>query len=186
MIRGILPSTSRKLARELKQMENQRVRRGVRAALRSRDMEAKELELLREADHRGMVLRRRGADKVNSFMHWCAFHTEGMSAERALAYVRGLLPRNLIGDHAYSHWKEYLRRRSRWRPYRDAGVRYWQSFYDQTRHRLRMVLRKNPLFQAELNAAIKERIPFDEPQRLLLGMHDVDDFANVVRPCEGV
>lgn len=179
MIRSILPSTARVGARRAKAGESRRVRHRVRAALHTEDAEETKVDLCEEAFQRPNVWMRQGADKLNHFMRWCESWTRGMTDRQALDAVRALLPRNLIGDHAFSHWESHVRyRRSRYR--RDERERQRQSRYDKTRHRLRRALSVEPDFQGRFNAAVKERKADDEPRRMLHGVHDVDAFVRNV------
>src|SRR5688500_19976832 len=110
MIRSILPCKNRETARKAKALETREVRRTVRNDLRHVDFEMTPVDLTRDADQWENVSDRRAGDKLNHFMRWCRAITKGMTAEEALAYVRRILPRNLIGDHAYFHWKAEIRR----------------------------------------------------------------------------
>src|SRR5687768_6904296 len=105
MVRSILPSVDRLGARRLTANENRRVRRDLRS-----DPEGADLQ--RDSNHRFTVIRRRGADKLNHYMRWCRALTKGMTREMALDYVRAIVPRNIIGDHAYGHWEAEVRPRS--------------------------------------------------------------------------
>ncbi|HWW61455.1 MAG TPA: hypothetical protein VN181_08820 [Thermoanaerobaculia bacterium] len=110
-------------------------------------------------------------------MRWCHAITKGMTTEEALAHVRGLLPRSLIGDHAYGHWaaeRGFRRSHSDYVP----RERRLQSTYDSTRVHLRRALAEDPTLLGVLNRMIKSRIPFDQPRRLLRGVHDVDAFVH--------
>lgn len=182
MIRSILPSTDRNGARRSKAGKNRKVRRRVRMALHAEDAEETKADLCEVPHLSGMVRDRRGADKLNHFMRWCESWTRGMTDRQALDAVRAVLPRNLIGDHAFSHWEAYLkyRRRRRVGTYREQRERQEQSLYDKTRHRLRRTLSVDPGFQGRLNAAVKEGKELDEPRRMLLGIHDVDAFVHDV------
>jgi hypothetical protein len=175
MIRSILPSTMRS-AQWAKATVKRRVCRSVRVALRGEADDVK-----RDAYVGHVVSRRRGADKLNHFMRWCDHLTKGMTVREALDYVRAILPHNLIGDHAYGHWKAHVRRRGHnGINYREWQRRNTQSTYDKLRFALRRAYRDRPEFLGELNAEIKARKMFDKPRRLLRGMHDVDAFARDV------
>jgi hypothetical protein len=178
MARGILPSKNRKAARKGKTLLKRSVRRGVRIDVHKEDPETTRRDLLRDANQSSNVAWRRDGDKLNHFLRWCHAITEGMRPEDAVSYVRGLLPRNLIGEHAVVHWKAEVRRRRFTGPsYREQQRREEQSLYDRTRFHLRRVLEREPHRLGELNAAIKAAHPPDEPRRLLLGMHDLDAFV---------
>ena len=176
MIRSILPSKNREAARLAKTALKRRVRRAVRGDLRRVDFETTKADLLRDANQSYNVMWRRGGDKLNHFMRWCRAITKGMPAEEALGYVRGLLPRNLIGDHAYGHWEWERRPRYGLTYVRRYPERVWQSYYDSARVRLDRILRNDPASLGELNARIKSLKEPDEPRRLLRGIHDIDRF----------
>ncbi len=178
MMRSILPSRARKSARERKALENRKVRRGGRGDLRRRDIESESLR--RDTNHREMVDIRRGADKLNHFLRWCRALTAGMSTPQALNFVRALLPRTLIGDHAYGHWY-YPRMYGRNYYPRHFPKQEAQGEYDRTRHRLARILREDPNALAELNARVKScRKPDQPPPRMLFGIHDVDAYVRDV------
>jgi hypothetical protein len=175
MVRSILPSKARRGPRAAKASENRRVRRSVRERLRARDFET---DLRLDSFHAPTVQWRRGADKLNHFLRWCAVLTSGMTRQEKLDYVRRILPRNLIGDHAYGHWEGYCRYpRYRTLPYREIRRRELQSAYDTLRHALLRALADEPDLLGRLNVEIKRRKEPDEPHRLLFGAHDVDAFA---------
>lgn len=159
MIRSILPSTIRKRARELKAMENRAARRTGR-----------------EADLRSVVWDRRAHDKLNHFMRWCEAITDGLSDEEKLEAVRALLPRTLIGYHAFTHWELHVT----WRSGRPHHVDAAQSRYESLRVRLRRALTEAPDLLGWINAEIKARKLLGEPRRMLFGIHDVDAFARDV------
>jgi hypothetical protein len=181
MIRSILPSTAPHRARLSKRSENRSVRREVRVALHNDDPETTRRDVRRDSDHSVAVMWRRGADKLNHFMRWCESLTEGMSRQEKLDYVRGILPRNVIGDHAYSHWETHLRPHHGLYgndvSYRERQRRSAQSAYDSLRCHVRRLLEVQPEVLGELNAAIKRGKEAREPRRLLFGIHDVDAFA---------
>lgn len=184
MARSILPSKNREAARKGKALLKRSVRRSVRADVRNEDPETTRRDLLRDADVSWCVRWRRDGDKLNHFLRWCHAITEGMPPEDAVSYVRGLLPHNLIGEHAVGHWKaEVLRRPFTGPNYREQERRGAQSLHDRTRFHLRQALEREPHRLGELNAAIKAAHPFDEPRRLLLGMHDLDAFVAEIMRC---
>lgn len=181
MIRSILPSKSRDSARFFKAHERRVVRRGVRQALHTEDAEETAVDFTVDADQSGNVSARRGSDKLNHFMRWCESLTEGLSDEEAIDFVRGILPNNLIGDHALSHWEAHCRYRGDRKriPERERRARFLQSFYDRTRNRLLAALHDDPDFLGRLNAAIKARA-LGAPALLLHGVHEVDAFVHAL------
>jgi hypothetical protein len=174
MVRSILPSKSRKTARVMKAMESRRVRRAVRGELHIEDPETTNADWNRAGNQSSNVWNRRSADKLNHFMRWGDAITRGMPADDALSFVRAMLPKNLIGEHAYGHW-EFHRKRKRYQytPYE----RRRQSWIDGTRTHLRRALAEDPTLHGRLNAAIKARKQEGEPRRMLGGIHDVDAFV---------
>jgi len=174
MVRSILPSKSRRTARELKAISSRRVRRAVRGELHVEDPETTKADWTRAADQSAIVWQRRGADKLNHFMRWGDALTNGMATDDALSFVRGLLPKNLIGQHAYGHWQAHkARKRYHYTPYE----RRLQSWIDSTRFHLKRALAEDPALHGRLNAEIKSRRMFDEERRLLAGIHDADEFV---------
>lgn len=174
MVRSILPSKSRRTARELKAMSSRRVRRAVRGELHVEDPETTKADWTRAADQSAPVWQRRAADKLNHFMRWGDALTKGMAADDALSFVRALLPKNLIGRHAYGHWEQHKKRkRYQYTPYE----RRLQSWIDSMRFHLRRALTEDPALHGRLNAEIKSRRMFDEERRLLAGIHDIDAFV---------
>ena len=180
MIRSILPSTARVAARREKARVKRRTRRRVREALDTQDAEETKFDFRETADTYHIARSRQGADKLNHFMRWCETWTRGMTDRQALDAVRAVLPRNLIGDHAFGHWEAHLKYRRRRVDYGEEARRARQSRYDKTRHRLRQALSVDPGLQGRLNAVIKELKEQDEPRRLLLGAHDIDAFVDAV------
>jgi hypothetical protein len=176
MIRSILPSKARVSARFEKTQEKRRVRRAIRAALRDGKFDA---DLQRDASLAQIVGSRRSADKLEPFIRWCRARTAGMTPRDALGYVRGLLPRNLIGDHAYGHWEAVVR--PYWRAYRKPHEPPLPL--ETLRARLRAAYERDPSLIGMVNAAIKGRIAYDEPRRLLFGVHDIDAFARDALRC---
>lgn len=180
MVRSILPSIARRRARRAKAGENRRVRRLVHSDIRTEDDEA---ALRRDSDHRYTVRDRRAADKLNHFMRWCEALTEGMTKQEALDYVRAILPRTVVGDHAYEHWENhcmYARIYDHLPSRKEQKRRDEQSLHDRTVFALRRLLTECPDVLGELNAEIKRRKQEDQPRRLLFGIHDVDAFARDV------
>lgn len=174
MIRSILPSTRRRYARKEKAFLSRGSRHAVRIDLRKEDAETSKADLARDPSRASIVSIRRGGDKLNHFLRWCRQMTEGMTTEEKLGFVRGLLPRNLVGDHAYSHWEWEVR----WRYRRPKRRNRMQSATDSAKFRLRRALAIDPDLQRRLNTLIKERKPEGEPRRLLLGVHDIDAFID--------
>jgi hypothetical protein len=176
MVRSILPSTSRKQARWAKANAIRELRRTVNTEIRIEDPETTKSDWTRDVNVSWIVRERRGSDKLNHFMRWGDAITKGMSTEDALSHLRSLLPKNLIGEHAYGHWEQH-RKPSRYRYNYIPYSRRLQSWIDSTRFHLRRVLTEDPSLHRYLNAVIKSRKPFDVKRRLLAGLHDIDDFV---------
>lgn len=178
MVRSILPSRYRRAAREAKAGENRRVRHAVRRDLHAEDLETTAADLLRDTHMLPITRWRRYGDKLNHFIRWCSAITRGMPTDRALAFVRQILPRNVIGDHAFFHWESHLAPRFSAPAFYTQRKRDLQSFEDKLRHRLRRALAIDPDLLGRLNAQLKEARAFDEGRRLLLGVHDIDAFVH--------
>ena len=109
-----------------------------------------------------------------------------MRPDDRISYVRGLMPRTVIGEHAVGHWETAANRRGHRLvhvSYREQQRRATQSVYDRTRFHLRRSLEMEPHRLGELNSAIKAGRMFDEDRRLLLGMHDIDAFVATIVKC---
>ena len=185
MVRSILPSKNREAARKSKAIRKRAHRRAVRGELRSEDLETTAADLLRDANVSDLVGWRRDGDKLAHFMRWCREITRGLTTEDALAKIRSILPKSLIGDHAYGHWeREQKRRNRRWISWTEEQRRTAQSWFDSMSFRLRRALEVDPSLHARLNATIKARSPVDQPRRLLLGLYDVDAFLRETHAVE--
>jgi len=182
MMRSILPSVARKGARRAKANENRKVRRGLRRDLRG---DYEDADLTRDTYLAHIVQRRRDADKLNHYVRWCRHLTYGMTKQQALDFVRSMLPRNVIGDHAFGHWKTALRYRGGARCWCEVCTNKAQSLFDRLRTRLGRILREDPVALRELNALVKsKREPERPPLRMLHGLHDVDDYVrDVLKTC---
>jgi hypothetical protein len=177
MVRSILPSKSRTLARWAKTAAIREVRRAVNSEIRVQDPELTKADWNRDANQSWNVRTRRGSDKLSHFMRWCTEITRGMTADEALSYVRSLLPKNVIGEHAYGHWEAHRKPEPFHRYHYVPWQRKRQSWIDSTRFHLRRALSEDPALHGRLNAAIKSRKPFDQKRRLLAGLHDIDAFV---------
>jgi hypothetical protein len=103
-----------------------------------------------------------------------------MNYDEKLSAIKALLPKNLIGEHAYGHWEQHCKyQRNGRRRYRTREQKF-QSAYDSLRFRLRRALTDDPTLLGRLNAAIKARKLPDEPRRMLLGIHDIDAFVEAL------
>ena len=176
MVRSILPSKNREAARAAKALTNRVHRRGVRVHLHHDDRDR--VDLTRAASQSSNVQWRRGGDKLNHFIRWCEQITAGMTTDDALSYVRAILPRTLVGDHAYGHWERH--RRPWISRFSFPRAQTAQSFIDSTTFRLRRALGIDPELHARINRSIKDRKPLDQPRRLLAGMHDIEAFVKTI------
>jgi hypothetical protein len=180
MVRSILPSRARTGPRCAKAIRKRAHRRVIRMELHHEDAETTAANFLRGVSVSDIVGWRRGADKLNHFMRWCRALTKGMTTEDALAFVRSMLPKNVIGDHAYGHWESERKPRFRYLNFAKDRRRRDQSYQDSGTFRLRRALDEDPALHGRLNAEIKNAVPIDEPRRLLEGVHDVDAFVRDV------
>lgn len=113
MARSLLPSTWRKGARRKRAGHHRTARRQTHEELvqLARDVEeadALDFTEVEEAEARGLrdlVWERRAADKVNPFIRWATVVTKELPQESRLSFVRGSMPRGVIGEHAVQHLK---------------------------------------------------------------------------------
>lgn len=125
MVRSILPSTSRKAARDNKQNVNRAHRSAVRQALRQhRDVLAVEgwddgdddaldapYVKVHEADRtydrkiKDSMWMRREADKVAPIIRWAEKKVQDIRPEDRLSWLQARMPNNLAVRHAISHIK---------------------------------------------------------------------------------
>ena len=118
MSRSILPSTSRKSARDNKRKLHHKNRSDVRSKLvkykgpASEVIEQEEQEQVDLSHHwtpkdrlgyDSIVHDRREADKVNHFVRWATEITKDMEPEDAWSYLQSVVPPGLIGNHALTH-----------------------------------------------------------------------------------
>ncbi len=127
MARSLLPSTWRKGARQERAIHHRIARRRTHEELTqlARDPEGLDGLDLTEVDAeeavsvRALVFHRRRADKVNPFIRWATAVTKELPQESRLSFVRGCLPRGVIGEHAVEHLK--------WSPvFEDPREREWR------------------------------------------------------------
>src|SRR5688572_11215203 len=181
MVESILPSKNRMGARRRKAAINRQRRRAARQNVCD---DLTNIDIIAEVTMTFVVDRRRGADKLAHFIRWCHKLTRGMNLQQALSFVRSILPRDVIGDHAYGHWEierrydDLFGRTS----VREERGRKLQSYVDSAEFRLRRALKFDPLLHARLNNEIRGRKKPEEPRRLLLGLHDVRNFVTAIAP----
>jgi len=115
MARSILPSTRRKSARyelrEVKQRNRHQIRQALRKVLRDEEFEADDdVDLFYYPDEKisYIVSERRAADKLGHFEKWAVEITKDIEdPSTRLSYMRSILPKGLIGEHALTHLRVY-------------------------------------------------------------------------------
>mgnify|MGYP007050450114 CR=1 FL=1 len=213
MQRSVLPSTSRKTAREERRQIHKRARARERDLLTEyrKDPEAAEpdfRENRRVAATSNMVWDRRAYDKIGPLTRWAVRTVEETPALRAaplheqVAHFEAILPGDLIGKHAVAH--------IRWALEAEFGrvEPLWMTRMREGRGPGREERRQQVLADARaileagrhgrLNAALRRvyypsaivapdgdarRLP---PVRFLLGVHDVEEFAQDVAGYQSV
>lgn len=121
MARSVLPSTRRKSAKAEKQQvarKNRRqINRDCKASISYEDYlecpaEDHKIDTRKKADNYTYLLsNRRGADKVGPLIRWAQakVRKENIDLHNAEFYFKAILPKNLIGNHAWTHLEYYLR-----------------------------------------------------------------------------
>lgn len=203
MQRSVLPSTRRGAARA----ERRRIHKSARARERdmlaeyTKNPNATEPDFgenRRKSATHWMVLERRAADKIGPLTRWACrtVETEPELRDAALheqvAYFEALLPTDLIGKHAVGHiyWAllwEFHRDTYRGRYYYRLGGLSRGERRDQVAADAVRILESGR--HRELNLALRRAYEAGPPSRrfappvpapatrLLLGAHDIDDFA---------
>jgi hypothetical protein len=155
---------------------------------------------------RYVVWQRRSRDKVNPFQRWARAVTTELPRDDRLTRVRGLLPQGLIGEHALDHLKRNKHFEStaekevedaRWRAYR-LQRRAWKNLDRGLLAELLRELVRVPGGQRAFNDHLKQACATcwslrrgrdgrrhvvwhgKGPTRLLLGVHDVLPFLEVL------
>lgn len=130
MARSILPSKARGAARwrkaEIKRNNRRAINQKLHLAARDHEfVEEEDLTEFPDAELISAMWDRRGRDKLNHFERWAVEITADLPKEDRLGYMRSILPKNLIGDHALLH----LRFRDEFAidefKYRRAGYHYY-------------------------------------------------------------
>lgn len=204
MCESVLPSTSRKNAREQRRIAHGADRARERAALRGGIGGYRFERMLGDADGRRrneigqMVWDRRAADKIAPLVRWARVTVErdpklrDATPEDVLAHFAALLPDNPIGRHALDHirwglrleevpWREqYERRRARQRA--DAAN-------ERSRYRHVVVALVEAGRHGDINQAVRRvrHLQFASAERdgkpparlaqYLAGLHAVDEFV---------
>ena len=156
MARSILPSTRRVAARKELREVKQRNRRQIREALHrvqfAEDYEADDdVDLFEYPDHkiRYIVRERRDADKLGHFEKWAVEITKDIAdPSTRLSFMRSILPKGLIGEHALQHLRNYDEFRTndfqygfrRYVPLTPAEKAAQEKAYQEQRHARRVRL----------------------------------------------
>lgn len=205
MSESVLPSTRRRSARMDRRRAHKRHRTrqrdvlsGFRGATDQDEYSAAFPDRRRCHDVTGVVWARRSADKVGSLNRWARMRVERDPQLRAapvsaqVGHFAHLLPDTLIGRHAAQHIEITLRPREGsiyLRPRHAALKAQTQRLREEERIAadLRVILGFGE--HSQLNAALRDgyrqRAPvgsggaqhFPPPNRLVLGSHDIEDFA---------
>lgn len=171
MCESVLPSTSRKNAREKRRIAHGTARAHQRAALRAAIEENELGPALGDADGRRcaaiheMVRDRRAADKVAPLIRWARATLErepklrNAAPEEVIAYFASLLPDNLIGRHAVQHieWGLGLRRGD----WRERAERRWAAQQaaaagERTRYREAVITLVNAGRHGDINRVVRQ------------------------------
>ncbi|WP_223642004.1 hypothetical protein [Corallococcus sp. EGB] len=215
MARSLLPAKNREHAR----WNRARVHRAARSEAR-RELAAWMRNSAWEEDvppcapwedieiRQAMNLRRWG-DKVNPFIRWATARTRNLPHEARAGHVRGILPRGVIGEHAWFHLKdtpafedpvEASRRQHRRRcAQRRERQRRKGALLDRGEqvqllrallqehdgHRLfNRFLRERYAWTRTLNdqAPANRKLQVLPPHRPLLGVHDLNPFLDSLQP----
>jgi len=121
MGRSLLPSTRSKGARDDKAAVKRTARHNIREELdkvaldpdyyddANTDFEADTNHEIREVVH-----DRRNGDKTGPFERWSVAITKKVDQDSRLTYVKSILPKGVIGDHALTHieWKDHFSTRA--------------------------------------------------------------------------
>lgn len=195
MGRSVLPSTGRKSARDNRRIIHQRQRAREFAVVTAYRRESDRGSVTPDVrgtygpDITQLVWGRRSRDKVGPLIRWAqatiAADPRLRSAPCAdqVAYFARLMPDTTIGRHAVQHIQQALEwraRRSRHNPGRPTGP--GPHVADMGRQ-LRQILEAG--LHATLNAGLRQLADAQEqrprttpmPRRLLLGIHDVENFT---------
>src|SRR5688572_14445836 len=120
MVESILPSKNREAARAAKARTNRKHRRVVRQDVCGDVTDADRRYTITQNSNVGW---RRSGDKLAHFIRWCEKITSGMTTREALAFVQAILPKSLIGDHAYGHWETHRKGRN---DDHQPWIEYWE------------------------------------------------------------
>jgi hypothetical protein len=171
MIESVLPSTARKMARDMRASMHRRHRRRVNVALQAGSDDPLGTDI--RTDLSELVYGRRAADKTGSLERWALALVDrdptlrDAGIHNQLHHFRRLLPDTKIGRHALSHIDVALRWRAR---------KPWQG---RERTPLVTVDDVRALYERgvhdELNRQLKQR---HEAPRILRGVDDIEAFVD--------
>lgn len=170
MIESVLPSTARKMAREMRTSMHRRHRRRVNVALQVGADDPLGTDV--RPDLSELVYARRAADKAGSLERWALALVDRDSALRdaciddQVDHFRRLLPDTKIGRHALSHIDLALR----WRVREPWQGRDRPPFV--TAEQVRAAYERG--LHDELNRQLKQ---WHEAPRPLRGLDDIEAFA---------
>jgi hypothetical protein len=206
MARSILPSTAPGRGRRDKAFVKRGARHAARQAMRrlvsdpSAYDEDAGLSDYPDAKIRSCVWDRRGSDKVAPLTRWGVAVTRQLDRDDRMSYLRSMLPRNLIGQHALGHLSAHRELRSR---HEERLLSSWprpQRRTDLDRGELAQLLRQLlvlPGMHRAFNQWLQESFASRHPHvpgtplrrtRPLFGLHDVLTFLDahsVCRRCGG-
>jgi len=199
MARSVLPSKSRKSSREDLRAVARSHRRSGRQALREMrgvndfapeadeglfaevedllETRLSDVSAQRRSDIKWVVRDRREADKLRPLMRWAPKAVAHLEPADRLPTLRSWLPDGIIGWHAMTHlmWVDGL--------YDEDAEHHYRYYFGRRRYddeqrlaeqvaKVEAILDKG--MHAELNRRLKRNLLGD---RLLMGRHDVEDFA---------
>jgi hypothetical protein len=207
LVESVLPSSGRQSARVNRRLAHARHRTRQRDQLTalhhdpSGDFDPS-LEVRRRVDLAEMVYGRRCADKTSSIERWAVHRARTDAAlrllpvEQQLVALAGVLPNNLMGRHAIAHMRWALERHRTARPPLRTPTAGEEEHLAATRAALHLILTRG--LHADFNRAIRDLLrdqsadplppriptwhrPYVVPDRLLHGVHDIDEFLTAHR-----
>jgi hypothetical protein len=196
--RSVLPSTSRKSARDNRRIIHKRLRARELTAVAAyrKDTDpggvTPDVRGTYGPDITQMVWERRSRDKVGSLIRWARATIAADPLLRAaskadqVAYFAQMMPDTTIGRHAVQHIEQALEwdeRRARYTTSRPAAP---SPHVTDMERQLRQILEAG--LHAALNARLRQLADTKEdrpratpvPRRMLLGSHDIGAFATTM------
>jgi hypothetical protein len=195
MGRSVLPSTSRRSARDNRRMIHKRQRARELAAVIAYRRDADPGSVTPDVrgtygpDITEMVWSRRAADKVGPLIRWAEATIAADPVLRSaplaeqVAYFARLMPDNTIGRHAVQHIEQALAWNHRRARYSVSGSAAPGAHATEMERQLRQILEAG--LHATLNIELRRLAATQEvrprvnpmPRRLLLGSHDIEAFT---------